>query len=119
MAKVKPLKASDIAKAKKKVIPDAVIESFNEVIAKRFSDGYARVDQEEVVKLIVGKGIEREELFENYWLDVEPIFERAGWTVEYDKPGYNESYGAYFIFTAGRMKRHLSTARELLNMLDD
>ena len=27
------------------------------------------------------------------------LFEEAGWNVQYDKPGYNENYDAYFKFT--------------------
>ncbi len=41
----------------------------------------------------------RKQLFEKGWLDVEPIFKKAGWDVEYDKPGYNESYPATFKFS--------------------
>jgi hypothetical protein len=32
------------------------------------------------------------------WLDIEDIFEKAGWIVQYDSPGYNESYDGFFIF---------------------
>lgn len=43
--------------------------------------------------------IDRQEIFDNCWLDVEDIFEEVGWKVVYDKPGYNESYPANFEFT--------------------
>ena len=38
----------------------------------------------------------------NSWVqgvwDFEPIYEKAGWKVSYDGPGYNESYDGYYIF---------------------
>ncbi len=35
---------------------------------------------------------------DNHWLDVEDVYREAGWVVEYDKPGYCESYEATFTF---------------------
>lgn len=35
-----------------------------------------------------------------HWLNFEGAYRRAGWKVEFDKPGYNESYPATFKFTA-------------------
>jgi hypothetical protein len=32
-------------------------------------------------------------------MDFEPFYEKAGWKVVYDKPGYCESYAANFTFT--------------------
>ena len=32
------------------------------------------------------------------WLDVEGIYRKAGWDVEYDSPGYCEDYPATFKF---------------------
>ncbi len=34
------------------------------------------------------------------WLDFEDVFELSGWSVKYDKPGFNESCGAFFKFTS-------------------
>lgn len=43
-------------------------------------------------------GLSRQEIFDNRLLDVEDVFRSQGWKVEYDKPGYNESYPATFTF---------------------
>lgn len=37
-------------------------------------------------------------LFDKHYLDIEPIYEEAGWEVEYDKPAYCETYDANFTF---------------------
>ena len=97
-ANVRPLSPKEVVEKKISSIPDAVFEVFNELIAKDFNGAYAIVKQKEVVKILVDKGLKEKEIYDNHWLDVEEIYRKAGWKVEYDKPAYNESYGAYFEF---------------------
>lgn len=100
-----PAQAADLKMSR---IPEKVFEAFNEVIADHLSEGHATVKQEEVVERILAKfsgeveKITRHNIFENGWLDVEAFYRKKGWKVSYDKPGYNESYGAYWDFTAKR-----------------
>jgi hypothetical protein len=61
----------------------------------------ATILQEEVVERIICKykyTVERSEIFDKGWLDIEDIFEGVGWKVEYDKPSYCDSYPASFTF---------------------
>jgi hypothetical protein len=37
-------------------------------------------------------------MFNKHWFDIEDIYRKAGWAVEFDKPGYNESYESFFVF---------------------
>ncbi len=96
--KVLPIKPKDIAGAKAKSFPPEVIETFNELIAKNFSGGSATVFQKDAVSALVKKGFKSADIYDNHWLDVEEIFEKSGWVVEYDKPGYCETYDAHFVF---------------------
>ncbi|MDD5489214.1 MAG: hypothetical protein PHP25_00845 [Candidatus Moranbacteria bacterium] len=93
-ANVRPLSPKEVVEKKKDSIPDAVFEAFNELIAKDFNNAYAIVKQKEVVKLLVEKGLKEKEIYENHWLDVEELYRKAGWKVEYDKSAYN----AFFKF---------------------
>ena len=86
-------------KQKKFVIPDFVLQAFNELIVKNLQNGSSRFVQDEVVRRIK-EDLEDEAEFDYDWLDVEPVYEEAGWKVEYDKPGYNETYPASFTFRA-------------------
>ena len=95
---LKPITPKDVAKQKLDVFPDAVIEAFNEVIAAHYSNGSATITQKEVVERMVAKGLKKDNIFDKGWLDVEDVYRKAGWTVKYDKPGYNESYEPIFIF---------------------
>jgi len=51
---------------------------------------------------MIKKGLKAFDIDKNNWLDVGKIYENAGWKVEYDRPGFNESYEATFSFTAKR-----------------
>lgn len=100
---VEPITPDEITKK----VPDAVIEVFNELIAERWTGSEARLLQDEIVtRLMARMDVERGVVFAKGWLDIEPIFERVGWSVEYDKPGYNESYAASFKFSKKRKRRH-------------
>lgn len=101
--KVQPIKPGEIAKAKQDFIPDEVLSTFNRLIAENYSDGSATVKQCDVVDWLTRDGrFRRTDLFDRGWLNVEEIYRSAGWKVEYDKPGYNETYQAYYVFTPYR-----------------
>ena len=113
---VQPIKPADVVEAKKKYIPDFVIEAVNKCIAKHLYDGRAQFTVEEVVDLIVNtkypphrmtdmggdtEALEfRRSLFTNRWLDIEAIYRANGWSVTFDRPAYNETYKAFWIFKA-------------------
>ncbi|MBI2120170.1 MAG: hypothetical protein HYT94_00935 [Parcubacteria group bacterium] len=96
--KVSPIKPGDIAKVKKTIFPDKVFEAFNELIVAHFSNGLSTIKQDDIVELMVKKGLERNQIFNNHWLDVEEVYRDEGWKVEYDKPAHCESYPATFTF---------------------
>jgi hypothetical protein len=95
---VKPISPNDVVKLKKNTIPDEVFEAFNELIARNFDGNSSTFRLSTVIELIVSKGRASKEIHSNHWLDVEPVYREEGWLVEYDGPGYNESYPATFTF---------------------
>ena len=99
MAQIAALSPKEVVNARKASMPDVVIEVFNQLIAEKFNGHNAVVHQDQVVKELVAKGLDRGDIFQKGWLDVEDIYRKKGWKVEYDKPGYNESYEAYFDFS--------------------
>jgi len=96
---MKPITPDEVVDLKKKSIPPFVIECINDLIAKKWDGRSAHIKQDEIVRAIMTLGIERRVIFEDHMLDVESIYEEYGWKVKYDKPGFNETYDAYFIFT--------------------
>ena len=83
-------------------IPEFVIEAVNNLLKKKFMGGEAYILQNEIMaealSLCPDSEITRQQIFKNKWMDFEPLFEKNGWSVRYDKSGYNESYEANFTF---------------------
>jgi len=86
-------------------IPEVVFDVFNKLLAERWAPGKIIIKQSEVVaELECALGLDRKEVFDKGWLDVEALYEKAGWAVKYDKPGYCEEYDAFWEFTARAKK---------------
>lgn len=92
----------DAAKVKTAHIPEYVFQAFNELLAERYDWNCIEIPQDQVVNRILrlssSEVLTRHDIFDNRWLDVEDIYEANGWSVEYDKPGFNESYKPFFKF---------------------
>jgi hypothetical protein len=101
------IKPNEVVAQKKKDIPEEVLECWNTLIAKHFSDGDATVYQGEAVTVIAEKmGVDKDKVFDNHWLDIEDIYRAAGWSVVYDKPiaWGGDNYEAHFIFKKKRKR---------------
>ena len=96
-----PIKPSEVVKAKKNQIPEAVFEAFNELITKNFTGNYSCFNSKDVVALITSKDstLTSDRIFKEHLLDIEEIYRKAGWGVKYDQPAYCENYDASFEFT--------------------
>ena len=94
---VQPLKPSQVEKKKHETLPDAVIEAFNEMIASQWDGRRSSFKLKQVRALIQSKLGDKK--LEDSWLDVEPIYEKAGWKVKFDSPGWDESYDSFYVFT--------------------
>jgi hypothetical protein len=97
----KPISPREAKSKKISTIPSEVFEAFNELIVEKLSHGTAVLKQSDVVERICSKlKVSKDDIYENSWLDVEPMFMKQGWDVEYDKPAYNETYEATFKFSS-------------------
>jgi hypothetical protein len=105
----KPITPREAKTASINNIPSFVIDAFNKLIVANMQGRYSTIKQDDVVAEIskaidrsdnASPGFVRDQVFKNKWLDVEDLYKKAGWSVYYDKPAYNESYPATFSFTA-------------------
>lgn len=95
-----PIDPERVNQLKAARIPDEVIEIFNDLIVENWNGSYAIVMQDEAVcRICAALEIDRATVFKLKYLDVEITFQAAGWTVKYDRSGYNESFNAYFQFS--------------------
>src|SRR5882724_6494617 len=107
---IEPLSPDDVIIQKQSIIPDVVIDCFNELIAQHYGGGSSTFKQTEVADLICQRMRQGNHdfsdriIYDKHWLDVESIYREKGWIVEYDKPGFNESYDATFTIKRRRVK---------------
>ena len=107
MNKVKPISPSEIIQE----FPDYVIEGTNNCIKKHWVElqNESHFTQDELIKSIfdvyeyqtgneMSYGNFKQKLFDNHYLDIEPIYQNVGWDVTYDKPAYCENYPSTFTF---------------------
>ncbi len=89
-----PISPTEAASGKH--IPDEVFDAFNELI----QEGSGVVRQKDVVARILAKmpAVDSNTVYQRGWLNVEGAYRAKGWRVEYDKPGWDESYEAFFTF---------------------
>lgn len=104
MSTIPPITPEEVVESKIVILPKEVIVAFNLLIAERW-DGYQSVvNQKEVVAAILSQFDEdkkaqiEKDIYSKHWLDVEPIYRKVGWDVEYDKPGYGDTYSAHYLF---------------------
>lgn len=93
---------AEIGSLKAKLLPGHVIETWNALLAQKSTGGPIRITQNEAIEELqvnCPELISRQGIFDSGWLDIEPVYRAAGWSVKYDKPAYCESYEAYYIFT--------------------
>ena len=97
---IKPIKPGEIQDIKNAIIPDIIIDCINELLLKNWNGERATFKQNELLEIILLKDttLTGQKLMKEHLLDFEDIYRKQGWVVEYDKPGYNEEYEAYFVF---------------------
>lgn len=81
-------------------IPDLVISTVNRLLAARGGSRRIVLKQKDILAELESQGMDRQEIFYQCWLDFEPLYEKAGWEVEYNKPcAGEEPFDAYYVFT--------------------
>ena len=97
-----PIKPSEVTKKKEELLPEFVLEAANNLIAKNWNGDRSKFSLDDLIGEIIrvsGKEITREQVFDNEWLEIEDVYRAVGWSVEYDKPAYNEMYKPTFTFS--------------------
>lgn len=98
-----PLSPTDVIKGVASAAHPDTIEVVNTRLMRSASVNgtsvSARVYQSDVVIALVDRGHVREAIFSDGMLDFEASFRAAGWTVVYNKSGYNETSDSYWLFS--------------------
>lgn len=93
---VRPIKPSEVVK----VVPSFMIEIFNELIQENWDGNSSTFKLDQAMQKLKSKdpGVANV-AYDKRYFDVESIYRKEGWKVEFDKPGYNEDYDAFFVFS--------------------
>lgn len=81
-------------------IPDIVIETINTMLSEKGTKSEITLKQQDIIRRVIDTGKIPD--FKIEWLDFEDLYRKVGWSVEYDKPGYNESYPATYKFKSSK-----------------
>lgn len=100
-----PISPKEAADPKR--IPAFIYEAVNSFLT---ASG-ARFTQNELLEALRlprswnGSEVTRDMVFKYGWLDFEAAYEEKGWKVEFDRPGYNETYEAQWLFTPKKARK--------------
>lgn len=97
---VKPITPDEVVAVRARSLPPEVIAVWNELIAENWNGASSRVFRRQAIERLADRlKVEQHEVGSRGYLWIESVFEEAGWKVEYDRPGFNESYPATYLFT--------------------
>ena len=101
MIKDRPITPEEVRAMRIDFIPSVIFETINTMICEKFDGKSATLKQEDILLRVCNEssGLTRQEIFNKHYLDIESFYREQGWKVEYDKPGYNETYPATFTFS--------------------
>lgn len=95
-----PLSPAEIREYKgEELMPPVIFEVVNTLLADKIGrGGRIVIKQKDILHQLEERGMDPSEVWARGYLDFEPYYQASGWNVRYDKPGYNESYDAHFVF---------------------
>lgn len=96
--KVKPITFEEAYDSKVNGIPNEIIIATNKLIVENFNiqDKSAKVYFKDILDNV---SFEKGRVYRNHWLDIEPLYEEAGWDVSCYTPAFCESFDSYFVFS--------------------
>lgn len=94
----RPLTKSEVPDVFVQTVPTWVFDIFNRMIAQNMDGGGAVIKARDVSQAIRDAAEAHGVTFNSKWLNVEAAYRKQGWKVEYDAPGFNETYEAIFTF---------------------
>lgn len=94
-----PLDPKCLVKTKAFEIPSIIISITNKLIDENWDGHQSKVWQSELLSRIQHMtGIDREDILRNSWLNLESVYRRVGYDVNYIAPAWGEKGDAYFEF---------------------
>src|SRR3954470_22754707 len=99
MKNVKPIKPSEVVDKMEETIDSNLLQAINNLIVKNWTGSSAHFAVSDVLNEL-NKLKEYDTLeIKSFSANFPPVYKKAGWKVDTDRPGYNESYETNWTFT--------------------
>lgn len=98
MNKINPITYKEVIEKRGIEIPDSVIEIVNTLIIENFN-AYKKRSKVYVDEIIERSSLSYKEFKDTGWINLEDVYEDAGWNVEYFSPDVCDVFSPYFEFT--------------------
>ena len=99
---VKPLTPEEERKVREGSFPDWIFEAVNTLIIRNMRGNQEfSIRQREIMTEALNlapDGTTSQKIYDNGWMDFEPMYRSHGWEVKYKSPAMDESWDAYFTF---------------------
>ncbi len=100
MAEIQVLGPEEMIKHWEQALPDAVVETFNQLLAKQFNGTEAYIKEKDLLTALCDKGVTVKDVTEQRWLfQTKQLYQERGWKVAFTSPGYDDNFDSYFRFT--------------------
>ncbi len=86
-----PISPEEAEKRRVKTIPKEVFGVIDELVVNNLSGIRASMLQETIVNALIARNLSRH-IDGDFWRAVIIAYDKAGWDVKIDSPGFNESY---------------------------
>lgn len=99
MEEIKPITPEELMKSFDSLIHPSMIKTIN-LLLSRFNGYSVRFTEQELIDqfLIFEPSYDRSRIFDERHLEFEGLYIRAGWIVESERPGFDESFEPFYIF---------------------
>lgn len=102
MSTITPLTPAEVKAKAIESIPSEMIQAVNELLIENASRHSITIHTKDIItrfrKLANGKYDHVANVSEKGWLDFEPLFRNAGWSISFNSPDRGESFESYFRF---------------------
>lgn len=100
---VKPITPDEVVEKLQEEIPAKVIAAVNKLIATKWNGSQSRFDAVEICNMIDKLGEHDDLPTQNFPANFPPIYRKAGWDVEVDRPDYTECRSTFWTFTKSKL----------------
>ncbi len=99
MARTQPIRPDEVVDKLEEALPPYVVKAVNNLVAKKWTGTSAQFNMDDLRNEVNNIKAYDDLPIVHFPTNFEPIFRKAGWKVERDRPGYDENYPTNWTFS--------------------